>query len=687
MKPAKSSIIVTSLIALCALYFSSNAKEAVAAEINELTDETVVWLDTLDINRYTVMQEWGTAKANKSCIGNPITIAGKVFERGIGTHVRGKMKIDLFGEALRFHAWVGVDDEVNTDTSTINFEVYADGKKIYDSGVMKEKTPAKFIDLDITGVRFLILYSNVGGDRNRYDHADWADAKIIMKEDARNKPVFSGRKPENDTRLYPALPDTPKINGPAIIGAGLGRDILYYIPTTGRRPIKFSVRNLPEGLVLDPDSGIITGRIQNEGSYILRIQAENELGKAERDIEFAIGPTLALTPPMGWNSWNVWGAKVDDAKIRAAADAFVSLGLINHGWSYINIDDCWQIDRDKETGEIICDPNFPDMKGLADYVHSKGLKFGLYTSIASKTCQLRPGSLGFYEKDVTTYSDWGADYVKVDWLGGNNPFDAYARFGDAIKKASKRDMVYSICNWGLYSPWEWGEKAGGNLWRITGDINDEWEWVKEIGFTRSAGLSKYAKPGHWNDPDMLVVGYIGWGENMRYTSLTINQQYTHITQWALLSAPLLLGCDLTKIDDLTLSMLTNDEVIAVNQDRLGKQADRIAKSDVCEVWLKELHDGSIAVGIFAIHGDKFTIEDCPEEVIYTLNWEKLGIKGKRLVRDLWRQKDLGVFEKSIALPVPFYDGCRLVKLSGSDLDSELVDITGDSNLTKSFSYR
>ncbi len=654
------------LIILNSFYISSYADNNKKSEFdkNDITqDGKVVWLDSLNINIYTVMQEWGTAKANKSCIGKPIIIAGKVFERGIGTHVRSKMKLNLFGEALRFQSYVGVDDAVDTDTSSINFEVYADGKKIFDSGIMKESTPAKYIDLDVKGIKTLLLFVNVGGDTNRYDHADWADAKVIMKKNSENMPVFISRKPDSSEPLYPPPPDSPRINGAQIIGAGAGRDILYYIPVTGKRPVKFGIDNLAEGLTLDSEKGIISGRIKNEGSYILKIKAENSYGKTEKEIELVIGDKLALTPPMGWNSWNVWGCNVDDEKIRAAADAFVNLGLINHGWSYINIDDCWQVNRNPDTKEIICDPRFPNMKGLVDYVHSKGLKFGTYTSIASMTCQLRPGSLGFYDKDVQTYSDWGVDYVKVDWLGGNNPRDAYKKFGDAIKNNSKRDIVYSICNWGLFEPWEWGEEAGGNSWRTTGDINDEWDRVKNIGFESSIGLSKYSKPGHWNDPDMLVVGHLGWGKNMRNTSLTINQQYTHISQWALLASPLLIGCDLDKIDKITLSMLTNDEVIAVNQDRKGKQADRILKEGIFEVWMRELYDGSKAVGVFAINSDKYTLEDNPEELIYKLEFSKLRIKGKQIVRDLWRQKDIGVFQNSIDLPISFYDGCMLIKIS------------------------
>ncbi len=624
---------------------------------------SVVWLDTLDVNIYTVKQEWGTARVNKSCMGTPLTIAGKVFERGIGTHVRGRMKLDLFREALRFQAYVGVDDGANTDTSSINFEVYADGAKIYDSGVMKEITPARFIDLDVAGVKYLILFANVGGDNNRYDHANWADACIIMKNDARNQPLLVGRKPENRSRLYPPPPDSPRINGPQIVGAGLDREILYYIPTTGKRPIKFSVDHLPEGLVLDSERGILSGRIGKNGSHLLDITAENAFGKTSRRIEFAVGGKLALTPPMGWNSWNVWGCDVDDARIRAAADAFVSLGLINHGWSYINIDDCWQADRNPQTGEIICDPRFPDMKALADYIHSKGLKFGTYTSIAGMTCQLRPGSLGFFDKDVQTYSNWGVDFVKVDWLGGDNPQNAYKQFGDAIRKHSRRDMVYSICNWGLFNPWEWGEDAGGNCWRTTHDINDEWDRVRKIAFDSSAGLSAFAKPGHWNDPDMLVVGYLGWGKNMRDSALTVNQQYTHISQWALLAAPLLIGCDLTRVDDLTLSMLTNDEVLAVNQDRLGRQADRVYQDEIFEVWMRDLHDGSKAVGVFSVNGDRYTVEDSPEEVPFTLRWDLIGIQGRHRVRDLWRHTDLGVFEQSLSLTIPFHEGCMLIKIT------------------------
>jgi alpha-galactosidase len=435
----------------------------------------------------------------------------------------------------------------------------------------------------------------------------------------------------------------PRINGPKVFGVRSGRPFLFTIPATGKRPTTFSAEGLPTGLTLNEKTGRITGRVEVRGTYDVKLQATNVPGSTERNFRIVVGDKIALTPPMGWNSWNCWGCSIDDARIRETADAMVSSGLVNHGWTYVNIDDCWMGKRDTQTGETRANGKFRDMKGLCEYVHSKGLKIGLYTDCGPMTCQQLEGSEGYEAKDILTYAEWGFDYVKIDWCycEAKEPIASYRKFGDALKECS-RDIVFSICNWGKQNPWEWGESVGGNLWRTTDDIRDTWQSVAMIGFgkdtfsgTTHSSLAKFAGPGHWNDPDMLVVGQVGWGPKLHPTQLSPDEQYSHISLWCLMAAPLLIGCDLTNIDEFTLSLLTNDEVLEVDQDPLGKQAERLAKDGPKEVWAKDMEDGSKAVGLFNVG---------PKETKVKVKWSDIGVKGKQTVRDLWRQKDIGVFD-------------------------------------------
>ena len=307
---------------------------------------------------------------------------------------------------------------------------------------------------------------------------------------------------------------------------------------------------------------------------------------------------------MGWNSWNCFACDVNEANVRAAADAMVASGLINHGWTYINIDDCWEAGRDAD-GNVLSNQKFPDMKALTDYVHSKGLKIGLYSSPGPKTCAGHEGSYKHEELDARRYGEWGFDYLKYDWCSygeivPNPDHDGFMKPYQVMRAALDkvpRDIVFSLCQYGMGNVWEWGAQVGGNCWRTTGDITDTWSSMAGIGFGQ-AGHEKFAGPGHWNDPDMLVVGYVGWSAKVRPTRLTPNEQYTHISLWCLLCSPLLIGCDMTKLDDFTLNLLTNDEVLDVSQDPLGRQAGRIAKNGSLEIWAKDLEDGSKAVGLF-----------------------------------------------------------------------------------------
>ena len=461
--------------------------------------------------------------------------------------------------------------------------------------------------------------------------------------------------------LTPRSGDLPRINGAGILGVRPNSPLLFKIPATGKKPLQYSIERLAEGLKLDPATGLISGRLKNKGEFKMTISVKNSLGSAKKMLTIKCGDLLALTPPMGWNSWNCWGLSVSDEKLRASAKAMMDKGLIDHGWTYMNIDDGWEAAARKENGEIIANKKFPDMKKLGEWLHVNGLKFGIYSSPGPKTCGEFLGSYGHEELDAATYAVWGIDYLKYDWCSYGDIHDKkdsstesfqkpYEVMRDALIRQD-RDILYSLCQYGMKNVWTWGEKVNGNCWRTTGDIEDSWESLSAIGFNQTTQYP-YAKPGRWNDPDMMIVGQVGWGTNTHPTRLTPDEQYTHVSLWCLLSAPLLIGCDLNKLDDFTLNLLTNDEVIAVDQDPLGKQAKQVLKTDISQVWMKELEDGSRAIGIFNL-SDK-------EEII-RFYWNNLGLTDNHFVRDLWRQKDMGKFNSMFATKVAAH-GVTFIKI-------------------------
>ena len=356
---------------------------------------------------------------------------------------------------------------------------------------------------------------------------------------------------------------------------------------------------------------------------------------------------LAIAPPMGWNSWNHFADKVTDANVRAAADAFVSTGMRDAGYVYINIDEGWEGKRNAE-GEIQTNEKFPDMKALSDYVHSRGLKLGIYSSPGEKTCEGFEGSYGHEQQDAETFAKWGVDYLKYDLCSfmsnmrlhdpHQDPQKAVAIMKDAYAKmhrallSTHRPIVYSLCQYGVGSVWEWGPEVGANVWRTTDDIRDNYRSMALIGFSQ-AGLEKYAGPGHWNDPDMLEVGNGG---------MNADQYRTQMSLWSILAAPLLAGNDLNKMDETTKSILLNKEVIAVDQDKLGVQGHRVGPP---QVWMKPLSDGGTAVALF-----NYVTDDEAEPL--TLHFKDVGMEGQVHARDLWAHQDLGVLHDSYTVTIP-----------------------------------
>ena len=581
----------------------------------------------------------------------PMTLDGSVFTHGLGQTSLGELWIDLQGKARRFVSIAGIDDARKTGRGSVTFEVWVDGARRFDSGIIKAGDPPKPISVDLTGGKQMILLVGDGGDGTVDDVADWGGAAIIMADDATRPATMS---PPADPAPVVASSRTtaPRLNSPRITGATPGRPFLFRIPASGDGPLTFAAKNLPAGLTLDTKTGIITGSLRAAGRTAVDVTVAGPKGTTTGTITIVgANHSLALTPPLGWNSWNVWGPTVDDAKVRAAADALVSSGLAAQGYTYINIDDAWEGARDA-TGEITSNAKFPDMKALAEYVHAKGLKIGIYSSPGPRTCQQRfAGSYQHEAQDAKTWSKWGFDYIKYDWCsysdvepnrdslpGLQKPYILMRSILDSLD----RDLVFSLCQYGWGHVWTWGADVGGNLWRVTGDITATWASMSGIGFAQT-GHEQFAGPGHWNDTDMLVVGKVGWGSTLRDTRLTPNEQMTHISLWALQAAPLIIGADLSQIDDFTTNLLGNPEVLAVDQDPLGKAAGRTLQNGRTEVWARPLSDGRIAVGLFN--------RDVVAQPI-TVRWSDLGVSGAQPVRDLWQHKDLGNTRDQFSATVP-----------------------------------
>lgn len=465
-----------------------------------------------------------------------------------------------------------------------------------------------------------------------------------------------------EIRTPPAKP-TPQINGPGIFGVRPGHPFLYHLPVTGERPMEYSAQGLPAGLVLDSSTGNLTGTLAKAGTYKVRLRARNRVGRSEKRFKIVVGETIDLTPAMGWNSWNHYGSRVTQEIVWQNARAMAASGLIDHGWTYINIDDTWQGPRGGKFHALQGNEKFPDLGALCAQIHALGLKFGIYstpwetsyagypggssenpegvwTKPVGKTIKNRnilPCAIAPYHfctNDADQWAAWGVDYLKYDW----NPIELpeTREMYDALRQ-SGRDIIYSLSNnMNITNAPTCGKLA--NSWRTTGDIKANWKSMSQRGFGQDK-WRPYAGPGHWNDPDMLEIAT----REKNQPGLTPDEEYAHMTLWCLLEAPLLLANDLGAMDPFTLNLLENDEVLGVSQDALGDQAVCVAMDGRSKVYAKKMEDGSKAVGLF-------NLDDTTAAVV-TVFWKDLKVSGKHQVRDLWRQRDLGRFRDSFGIRV------------------------------------
>ncbi|MBN1805740.1 MAG: NPCBM/NEW2 domain-containing protein [Sedimentisphaerales bacterium] len=626
----------------------------------------MVWLSSLNLEKMT--SGWGAPQKNKSIQSKPLRIAGRQFENGVGTHANSIMYVDMKGSCQKFSAYVGVDDEVEGKTGSVCFKIYADGKRLYDSGVVKAGEKAKYVNIDLTGCKQMKLLVDSAGDNISYDHADWVQAAFFVvgeNPEAIDTPIINEKK----VILTPKPGTKPKINGPKVYSCRPGRPFIYRIPCTGKRPISFRAENLPQTLKLDSGSGIITGTAPKQrGEYNVILKARNKQGSMRQPFTIVVGDNLTLTPPMGWNSWYIHYARVTDGHMRRAADSMTGSGMADFGYQYVNIDDCWMVEpndadpkragepRDSD-GAINSNAYFPDMKALADYIHSKGLKAGLYTSPGPTTCQRYTGTYQHERIDAEKFAEWEFDFLKYDWCSYGRLADGegleqmqkpYRKMGE-ILAGLDRDIVYNLCQYGMGDVWEWGGSVDGNCWRTTGDLG--LEAGSELPGFYHIGLSnakhwEYARPGQWNDPDYILIGWVGNAHKQaegKPTTLTPNEQYSYMSMWCLMAAPLIFSGDMEKLDEFTLNILCNAEVIEINQDQLGKQAPIIEQTEDYFIMAKDMIDGSKAVGLF-------NTAEIPTEI--TVKWNDININGPHRVRDLWRQKNLGTYNNQFKAKVP-----------------------------------
>jgi len=497
--------------------------------------------------------------------------------------------------------------------------------------------------------------------------------------------------------VHPWDEGSVSINGPDIYGASVNKPFLYAVPTTGERPVCFSAEGLPPGLRLDSASGHITGTVAQEGEYRVLLCAENRHGKGEKTFTIATGGGLALTPPMGWNSWNAWRRWVDDDKVRAAADSLVQTGLAARGYSYVNIDSCWQGRRGGKHNAIQPNSKFPDMPALAAHIHSLGLKFGIYStpwavpwgcspeeaqedwngpgligcSSGDPDPDFCPQSIpeGHYvginkheSEDVAQWVDWEVDFLKYDWT----PTDSASleRMGRLLKGAA-RDVVLSICTNARLADAE-PITAWANMWRGLPDTDDEWSSI-----LRNAALSEdsededwrpHVGPGSWNDLDMLALGpQFKSSTDCRLNRLSADEQITSMTAWALYPSPLILSCDLTTLTDFELRLFANEEVIAVNQDPLAKPAvplcerreralQTVEPQSNARIWARRLANGSVAVGLF-------NPAECRD--VLSIDLGDIGMSASANVRNLWERRDIGRVQNRLSIEVPAH-GAQLV---------------------------
>jgi alpha-galactosidase len=564
-------------------------------------------------------------------------------------------------------------DSLAPKGSTAVFNLLTNQGLVYRSDTLRAGDSLKTVEIFFSSTDEICLLTESSGSEKAIRSAVWKD--VVFRSS--KTPTIDSLREEKPYILTPPPADRPRINGAKIVGASAGKPFLFTIAATGRRPMTFTADGLPEGLSLNAETGVIIGSCPANGRYRVAIEARNSKGSCRDTLEIVIGEGLALTPHMGWNSWYIHQTRVTQDIMERSAQAMFDHGLVNFGYTFVNIDDGWEVKVDSNDsllggpvrnadGTIRTNRNFPDMRHLTDLIHSLGLKAGLYTSPGFATCAGYAGSLGHEAQDVKTYSDWGFDFLKYDWcsytLEVPQPFSKanlkkpYRQMSELLRTAD-RDIILNICQYGWGDVWEWGREVGGQSWRTGGDLGWPTSALSnsmfQAGFFQET-IRSFSGPGGWNDPDYLLFGKIwDWEKQQEVPSpFTPSEQYTCMTLWSMMAAPLIFSGELTSLDDFTKNVLCNAEVIDVNQDRLGQPGYSIFKEEFLEIWQKPLSDGASAVAVF---------NRSPLKTSVSVDWNKFGFAAGSKIRDLWRQKNIGKTGKSARYEIEGH-GCLMVKI-------------------------
>ena len=622
-----------------------------------------------------------------------------VVARGHGfvTHPESAVIFRANGKVLSFDGEVAIAPEAAKEKKSGReiravCRIWADGKIVWNSGVFGEKSKPVKAHVDLTGAEEIILETTSTAPWVAYEATivEWREPAFAYARGATLASETDSAATRQLGILTPAAPESPVFNGTEVWGVRPGHPVIFRLPVSGVRPMTFAAKDLPAGVTLDAAKGVLGGVAPAEkGDYPIVVTARNAKGEATKTITLKVGDTIALTPPMGWNSWNIWGSAFTGDHAKAAAQALDASGLADYGFAYINLDDWWEMNNSKQNrnrpelkgpardkdGMILSNPSFPDMKGLTDYIHSFGFKAGLYSSPGPQTCGGCEGSWRHEAEDAKRWADWGFDYVKYDWCSygdiyhqetGHSTWDGhkntyhdsfakpYRLMGECLRKQN-RDIVYSFCQYGLGEVQKWGREAGANCWRSWQDLKDTWPWMEIAfaGYVPNLEFHKYVGPGFWADPDMMIVGLQRSFGSTHPTFITPNEQYTHVSLWCMIGSPLLIGTDLTKLDDFTKNLLMNREVIAISQDTLGSVARRAVHDDLHSVWTRPLANGDQAIAV---------VNRYPATRTFDVDLKALGLDDEYTVRDCWRQVGEGVVSGQYTTEIPPH-ATKLIRLT------------------------
>ncbi len=643
-------------------------------------------LDQLDVvNKGT--NGWQTMQKNRSIDGRTLTLKGQEYQYGIGTHAPGRIDIKLNKNATRFTCVVGIDDETDPTKANEGIAGYKvinysnQTETVVKEGVVKRVDPnAVQIDIDVTGWEYISLVCTEYNGQNWSDHVDWCDAKITYDKNGKvpfavtYEEMISSKLELLCALKYYSLPNTR---------------MMHRFACNNQEAV-ITVSNLPEGLKYNAERKLVEGKISTKGTYKYNVTLTSDDNAVKQEITVVVSPDLiSPTPLMGWTSWNAFQDNIDESVLTQTADLLVSTGLKDVGFKYLLVDDVWHSENRLSDGKPDYNrQKFPNgMKYLTDYAHNKGLKIGTYSDAAEKTCAGEYGSFGYEQVDAQQYADWGFDLLKYDYCFAPSDMEVakvrYKTMSDALK-ATGREFYFYVCEWGGLKPWLWASNSGGNAWRVSWDSRDTWDHVQYD--TEHCGaiqiidvmkpLFRYSGPNRFNDADMMCVGLYGkGGEASRHNGangMTNTEYQSQFSMWSIFASPLVLSFDLSKMTEETKRILTNKEVIAVNQDPMGQQAECVYSENGKEVYVKDLENGDMAVAFLNRGSNVTTIE---------IGLDKLYLKEKEyLVRDLWLHKDMATVTDKISAT----KDKLTVKTTGFTTKKELqiVDMGGKTVLKK-----